>query len=90
MNKNDLIALVAERNDLSKQKAQEVVETVFDSISESLSQGKDVTYVGFGKFGVTERKARKGRNPQTGESMDIPASKSPSFKAGKALKERVQ
>lgn len=89
MSKNDLIESVAETAELSKAKATVVVNAVFDSISASLKKGKDVTLVGFGTFSVTKRKARNGRNPQTGETIKIKASKAPKFKAGKGLKEAV-
>ena len=89
-NKQDLIAKVAETAELSKKQAALVVNTVFDTISESLSNGKKVQIIGFGSFDVRERAERKGRNPQTGAELVIPASKVPGFKAGKALKEVVK
>ncbi len=89
MSKNDLIESVAKTADLSKAKAAVAVNAVFDTISSSLKKGKDVTLVGFGTFSVTKRKARSGRNPQTGETIKIKATKAPKFKAGKGLKEAV-
>ena len=89
-NKQDLIAKVVEAAELSKKQAALVVNTVFDTISESLSNGEKVQIIGFGSFDVRERAERKGRNPQTGAELVIPASKVPGFKAGKALKEVVK
>ena len=89
-NKQDLIAKVAETAELSKKQAALVVNTVFDTISESLSNGEKVQIIGFGSFDVRERAERKGRNPQTGAELVIPASKVPGFKASKALKETVK
>jgi len=90
MNKTELIAKVAELSELSKKDAAKAVEAVFDAISDALKNGEKVQLVGFGNFEVKERAARKGRNPQTGEEIDIPASKVPSFKPGKALKDVIQ
>ena len=89
MNKNDLIAVVADSADLSKADAARAVDAVFDSISGALGKGTEVRLVGFGTFSVAHRAASKGRNPRTGETIDIPASKQPKFKAGKALKDAV-
>ena len=89
-NKQDLIAKVAETAELSKKQAALVVNTVFETISESLSNGEKVQIIGFGSFDVRERAERKGRNPQMGKELVIPASKVPGFKAGKALKEVVK
>tara|TARA_Y100001934_G_scaffold114100_1_gene139658 strand:+ start:19064 stop:19336 length:273 start_codon:yes stop_codon:yes gene_type:complete len=89
VNKNDLIAVVADSAGMSKADATRAVDSVFDSISGSLSNGTDVRLVGFGTFSVAHRAASKGRNPRTGESIDIPASNQPKFKAGKALKDAV-
>jgi DNA-binding protein HU-beta len=90
MNKTDLIAKVAETTELSKKDITNVVEAVFDSIADALQNGDKVQLVGFGNFEVRERTARKGRNPQTGEEIDIPASKVPAFKPGKALKDGIK
>lgn len=89
MNKNDLIAVVAESAGLTKADAARAVDSVFDSISDTLAKGTEVRLVGFGTFSVANRAASKGRNPRTGEPIDIPASKQPKFKAGKALKDAV-
>ena len=89
MNKNDLINNVADAVGISKSSAASAVDSVFDSISSALSSGGDVRLVGFGTFSVANRKATTGRNPRTGEAINIPASKSPKFKAGKALKDAV-
>lgn len=89
MNKQELIDVIADKTDLPKTKAQEVVEAVIDSIKSSLKKGDDVKLVGFGTFTVSERAATTGRNPRTGESISIPASKQPKFKAGKELKDAV-
>jgi DNA-binding protein HU-beta len=90
MNKTDLIAKVAEMTDLSKKDATKAVDAVFDAIAEALQSGEKVQLVGFGNFEVRERSARKGRNPQTGEEIDIPASKVPAFKPGKALRDGIK
>ncbi len=89
MNKNDLIAAVAEETDISKAKATEVVDAVFGAIEKTLKQKAEVRLVGFGTFVTAEREASKGRNPRTGEEIDIPASTSVRFKAGKTLKDAV-
>ena len=89
MNKGDLINEVAKVVG-TKKEAQEAVDCVFASITNALKTGEYVTLVGFGTFKVVERKARKGRNPQTGEEIDIKASKAPKFTPGKALKDAVK
>jgi len=89
MNKGDLINEVAKVVS-TKREAQEAVDCVFSSITKALKKGDTVTLIGFGTFKVTQRKARKGRNPQTGEEIDIKASKAPKFTPGKALKEAVK
>ena len=89
MNKVDLVSAVAKQAELSKKDAGLAVEAVFDAISEALGKGDKVLLIGFGTFDVSERAAREGRNPRTGETMKIAASKAPRFKAGKALKDRV-
>lgn len=89
MNKNDLVAEVANATDLSKADATKAVQSVFDCITSSLSGGTEVRLVGFGTFNVARRQASEGRNPRTGERIQIPASNQPKFKAGKALKEAV-
>lgn len=89
MNKSDLIAQVAEKTGLTKKVAGDAVESVFSIIADALAAGEKVTLVGFGTFEVRERAARRGVNPATGESIEIPASRVPAFKAGKSLKEAV-
>ena len=89
MNKGDLINEVAKGLG-TKKEAQAAVDCVFSSITKALKKGDAVTLVGFGTFKVTKRKARKGRNPQTGEEIKIKASKAPKFTAGKALKDAVK
>ena len=90
MNKTELINSVAEAAGLTKKDATKAVEAVFDTIQDTLAKGDKVQLIGFGNFEVRERAARKGRNPQTGEEMQIAASKVPAFKAGKELKEAVK
>lgn len=89
MNKNDLIKAVADSADLTNAQAGKAVDGVIESITGSLKSGDEVRLVGFGTFSVAQRKASKGRNPRTGEEIQIPASKQPKFKAGKALKDSL-
>ncbi len=89
MNKNDLIATVAGSTGLSKTDAAKAVDGVFSAISSALKKGQEVRLVGFGTFSVVKRAATQGRNPRTGEKIDIPASNQPKFKPGKGLKEEV-
>ena len=89
VNKTELIDAVAEGADISKAAATRAVDTVLGSITKSLTDGDSVALVGFGTFSVKDRAARTGRNPRTGDAIDIPAAKVPSFKAGKALKDAV-
>ena len=89
VNKSELIDTIADSADLSKQQAAKALETVLDSVSGALSNGDQVVLVGFGTFSVKERAARTGRNPRTGEPIEIAAAKIPSFKPGKALKDSV-
>jgi DNA-binding protein HU-beta len=89
MNKAELIDAVASSADLSRASATQAVDAVVDTITESLRKGDSVTLVGFGTFEVRARAARTGRNPQTGEEIQIKASNAPAFKAGKALKDAV-
>ncbi len=89
MNKNDLVALVADAAGLSKIDATKAVDAVFDGIISSLKKGDEVRLVGFGTFAVTERAASEGRNPRTGEKINIPASKQPKFKPGKTFKDAL-
>ncbi len=89
MTKAELIDIIAEDAGISKSESGKALDSLVANISKTLAKGDTVTLVGFGTFLVSERAARKGRNPQTGESLDIPASKAPRFKAGKKLKEAV-
>lgn len=89
MNKNDLIAAVAAATDMSKADSTKAVDGVLEAVTGSLKSGNEVRLVGFGTFSVADRAASTGRNPRTGESIQIPASKQPKFKAGKALKDAV-
>lgn len=89
MNKTGLVAAMAEQTNLSKKDAEAALKAFIDVVSEELKKGEKVQLVGFGTFEVSERAAREGRNPQTGETMEIKASKTPKFKAGKALKDMM-
>lgn len=89
MNKNDLVTSVADSAGISKADSTRAVDAVFDSITSALSGGQEVRLVGFGTFVVTHRKASIGRNPRTGEKIQIRASNQPKFRAGKGLKEAV-
>ena len=89
MNKAELIAVVAEVAGLSKKDSEKAVNATFDAITAALEAGEKVSLVGFGAFDVKERAARMGRNPRTKEEVEIPASRVPQFKAGKALKDAV-
>jgi DNA-binding protein HU-beta len=89
MNKTELVAAVAEQAGLTKKDADAAIKALTDVIAEALKNGDKVQMVGFGTFEVSERAAREGRNPRTGDTMPIPASKAPKFKAGKALKDMV-
>lgn len=90
MNKTDLVNAVSDNADLTKKESGAAVDAVFNTIQESLKKGEKVQLIGFGNFEVRERSARKGRNPQSGEEIEIAASKVPAFKAGKALKDAVK
>ena len=89
MNKTELVAAIAENADLTKKDAEAALKAFIDVVGKALKKGDKVQIVGFGTFEVAKRAAREGRNPQTGETMKIKASKSPKFKAGKALKDAV-
>ena len=89
MNKTELVAAVAEQGEVSKKDAEKVLKAFVDVVTEELKKGEKVQLVGFGTFEVSERAAREGRNPQTGATMEIKASKAPKFKAGKALKDMI-
>ena len=87
MNKQELISTVADRTGLNRNDAVKAVESVFDSITDAMKRGEEVRLVGFGTFTSSQRKASTGRNPRTGEPMDIKESVQPKFKAGKGLKD---
>lgn len=89
MNKTELIAAIAEKTELTRKDAEKALKAFTDVVAEELKKGEKVQLVGFGTFEVSERAAREGRNPQTGGKMEIKASKSPRFKAGKALKDSL-
>ena len=89
MNKTEFISAIAEKAELSKKDAEKALKAFTDVVEEELKKGEKIQLVGFGTFEVSERAAREGRNPATGESMVIKASKAPKFKAGKALKDLV-
>ena len=89
MNKTELIAAMAEQTQLSKKDAEAALKAFVDVVSAELKKGGKVQLVGFGTFEVSEIAARTGKNPQTGEPMEIKASKAPKFKAGKALKDQL-
>lgn len=89
MNKTELIAAVAEKAEISKKDAEKAVKAFTDAVAEELAKGGKVQLVGFGNFEVSERPAREGRNPRTGETMTVAASKTPKFKPGKALKDEI-
>ena len=89
MNKTELVAAVAEQAGLSKKDAEAAVKAFTDVVAEALKAGDKIQLVGFGTFEVSERAAREGRNPRTGETMTIAASKTPKFKPGKALKDEI-
>ena len=90
MNKTELVAAVAAKAELSKKDAEAAVAAVFDSVKDALADGDKVALVGFGTFEVKTRAARTGKNPRTGEVINIPEAKVPSFKAGSALKDAVK
>ena len=89
MNKADLISVMAEKSGLTKKDSEKALNAFVDAVQQALVEGDRVQLVGFGTFEVRERSARKGRNPQTGEEIDIPAASVPAFKAGKGLKEAI-
>ena len=89
MNKAELVAAVAERTELSKKDAEKALKAFVDVVAEELKKGEKIQLVGFGTFEVSERAAREGRNPASGQPMQIAASKAPKFKAGKALKDAI-
>ena len=90
MNKTELISTVAEAAGMSKKDTEQVLNTFFDTVQNTLKQNEKVQILGFGTFEVRERAARQGRNPHTGETIEIAAAKAPAFKPGKALKDAIQ
>ena len=89
MNKTEVIAAIAEKSELTKKDAEKALKAFTDVVADELKKGEKIQLVGFGTFEVSERAAREGRNPQTGATMKIAASKTPKFKAGKALKDSL-
>ena len=89
MNKTELVAAIAEKAELSKKDSEKALKAFIDTVTDELKKGEKIQLVGFGTFEVAERPEREGRNPSTGKAMKIAASKSPKFKAGKALKDTV-
>lgn len=89
MNKSELVDSIAEKSGLNKTQATDALNAMMESVGEALEEGETVSLVGFGTFSVKDRKARTGRNPKTGDPLEIPASKVPGFKAGKGLKDRL-
>ncbi|MBF0186130.1 MAG: HU family DNA-binding protein [Magnetococcales bacterium] len=89
MNKSELVALMAKEAGITQDQAGKAMGVLVGAIQDSLVSGNDVTLIGFGTFSVVERKARTGRNPRTGEAVQLPAKKSPQFKAGKVLRDAV-
>ncbi|AZV43490.1 MULTISPECIES: HU family DNA-binding protein [Peribacillus] len=90
MNKTELVQAVSAQAEMTQKDAAKVVDALFETISNTLAKDEKIQLIGFGTFEVRERSARKGRNPQTGEEIDIAASKVPAFKPGKELKEAVK
>ncbi|MCH9696992.1 MAG: HU family DNA-binding protein [Gammaproteobacteria bacterium] len=90
MNKSELIDAIAEASDLSKADASRALSGFIDAVTNALKNGDSVSLIGFGTFSVKERAARQGRNPQTGQTIQIKAAKIPSFKAGKGLKDAIE
>ena len=89
MNKTELVVSIAEKAAISKKDAEKALSAFLDTVAEELKKGEKIQLVGFGTFEVSERPEREGRNPRTGETMKIAASKAPKFKAGKALKDMI-
>lgn len=89
MNKNELVTSMAEKTGMKKTEVEKVLKAFIDTVTDELKKGEKIQLVGFGTFEVSERAAREGRNPRTGETMPIAATKAPKFKAGKALKDAI-
>lgn len=90
MNKTDLISEVAGKSGITKKDAEKVINAFFTTVEDGLKKGDKIQLIGFGTFEVRDRQARKGRNPQTGTEIDIPAARVPAFKPGKALKDALE
>jgi len=90
LTKRDLVAKIAERTGLTKTNAENALEAFLEEVQDVLARSGKISLVGFGTFEVAERKARKGRNPKSGENIEIPATRVPRFKAGKGLKDKVK
>ena len=90
MTKDEMIALMAKNSGITKRQAGEALQTFMSGVTTQLKKGKKVSFAGFGTFSISKRKARTGRNPQTGASIQIPATKVPVFRAGKHLKQAVR
>ncbi len=90
MNKSELVAMIAEKAELSKKDAEKALNAFVESVQETVKAGDKISLVGFGTFELRERAAREGKNPQTGEKISIPATKVPAFKVGKAFKDLVK
>ena len=90
MTKEEMIAMMAESSGISKRQATDALQSFMDNVTNQLKKGEKVSFAGFGTFSVSARKARQGRNPQTGATINIPATKVPVFKAGKNLKEAIK
>ena len=90
MTKDEMIAMMAEQSGITKKQASEALQSFMSGVTQQLKKGKKVSFAGFGTFSVSKRKARTGRNPQTGATINIPASRVPVFRAGKHLKEAVR
>ncbi len=89
MNKTELVAAIAEKAEISKKDAEAALKAFVQTVTDELKKGEKVALVGFGTFEASKREARQGRNPRTGETMEVPASTMPKFKAGKALKDAL-
>ena len=89
MNKKELVAALAEKSEVTKKDAEKILDALVEVVGSELAKGEKIQMVGFGTFEVAQREARTARNPRTGETMEVKASKSPKFKAGKALKDTV-
>ncbi len=90
MTKEEMVAKIANDAGINKRQANDALKSFFSNVTTNLKKGKKVSFVGFGTFSVSKRKARVGRNPQTGDKINIPASKVPHFRAGKTLKEAIK